>query len=62
MVLAAALHQSRQLAIDLEHDHEVDGVYLFATDYPDYNRRMEAIAFVARVNMAWDMPHLTLAQ
>ena len=61
MVLAAALHQSRQLAVDLEHYPEVDGVYLFATDYPDYDRRMEAIAFVAWMNMAWDMPHLTLA-
>ena len=36
-------------------------VYLFTQDYPDYDKRMEVIAFVARMNMGWDMPHLTLA-
>jgi hypothetical protein len=69
MVLAAALHQQRANAFDNafadvplanpDAPRHVE-VYLFSQDYPDYSRRMEAIAFVARVNMAWDMPHLTL--
>jgi len=70
MVLAAALHQNRANAFDNAFakvplanpnaPRHVE-VYLFAVDYPDYDRRMEAIAFVAQMNMAWDMPHLQLA-
>jgi hypothetical protein len=67
MVLAAALHQNRHAhggkltgadgwLIDL--DESV--VYLFNDDYPDYDRRMEAIRFAFDMNMYWDMPHLTL--
>jgi len=49
MVLAAA-----------QHALTAEGVYLFAPEFPDYNRRMEVIAFMARMHMLWDCG-LTLA-
>jgi len=43
MVLAAA-----------QHALTTHGVYLFAEEFPDYDRRMEVIAFLARMHMMWD--------
>lgn len=61
MVLAAALHQARHdAAIAYRDDHDAEGVYLFAADFPEYDRRMEAIATVARMWVGWDIPHLSL--
>lgn len=62
MVLATALHQVRHNeAIVYRNDRDAEGVYLFATDFPEYDRRMEAIATVARMWIGWDIPHLALA-
>ena len=47
MVLAAALHQSR-------HDHDDGGVYLFAPDFPEYDRRMEVISLLTKMWMRWE--------
>jgi len=30
------------------------GVYLFAEEFPEYDRRMEVIAFLVRMHMGWD--------
>lgn len=65
MVLAAALHQSHATAFDNvplanpNAPRHVE-VYLFQRDFPDYDRRMEVISHMARMNMDWDMPHLQL--
>lgn len=58
MVLAAALHQSRHDPRDAfivyRDDQDTTGVYLFASEFPDYDRRMEVIAFMARMQMGWE--------
>lgn len=63
MVLAAALHQARhtfdpELANPNAPKH--CEVYLFTRDFPDYDRRMEAIRVVFEAWMKWDC-QLTLA-
>lgn len=54
MVLAAALHQVRHDAIVYRDGHDPTGVYLFAEEFPEYDRRMEVIAFLTRMRMEWE--------
>jgi hypothetical protein len=63
MVLAAALHQTRNdESIVYRDTQDTTGVYLFTPEFPDYDRRMEVIALLARMYMQDTLPHLTLAR